>query len=113
MALEHAESGKVVDLSPFGNTLGAARTAAIVKTESFEVIRLVVHAGEHIPEHKVKGAITLHCLEGRAMLELESGDLTLNRNDWVYLDGGILHAVKADEDSALLLTIFLAGPKDG
>lgn len=107
MALEHAESGKVVDLAPLRQNLKDAQTTAVVKAPSFEVIRLIVHAGERIPEHKVTGAITLHCLEGAARLELHSGAIDLVADDWVYLDGGVLHAVSAQTDSALLLTIVL------
>ena len=113
MALEHAESGEVFDLQPLGDQLKSSFTRAIVKTDSFEVIRLIVHAGERIPEHKVTGAITLHCLEGRAHLELEDSSIDLAANDWVYLEGGVLHAVSATEDSALLLTIFLGTPRGG
>lgn len=107
MALERAESGEIVNLAPLRGELSGAQTTAIVKSSTFEVIRLVVHAGERIPEHKVKGSITLHCLQGAVRLEVKSGTLNLTADDWVFLDGGILHAVSAETDSALLLTIML------
>ncbi len=106
MAVHHARPGEVVDLKPLGDGLRDARTTAIVKSEAFEAVRLVVLAGREIPPHQVPGPIMLHCLEGRVLLGL--GDLTLEvaAGQWVYLDGGARHSVKAIEDSSLLLTIL-------
>jgi quercetin dioxygenase-like cupin family protein len=108
MALHHAKAGEIVDLKPIGPGLKGATTAAIVKTEHFEAIRLIVHAGDEIRQHKVSGEITLHCLEGHVELGLDPTPIALKANEWVYLEGGAPHSVKAIEDSSLLLTIFLA-----
>ncbi|AMK22945.1 MULTISPECIES: cupin domain-containing protein [Sphingomonadaceae] len=107
MALHHAKRGEIVDLGPLGPGLGDARTAAIIKTDYFEAIRLIVHAGAEIPQHSVSGEMTLHCLEGRVELAIDSAPVTLKANEWVYLDGGAPHSVRAIENSSLLLTIFL------
>ena len=107
MALKHATAGEVVNLSPLGERLREARTEAIVKSKSFEAVRLVVHAGRVIPTHKVPGQITLHCLEGRVEIGLYDSSLELGPNDWAYLDGGEPNAVRGIEDSSLLLTILL------
>jgi quercetin dioxygenase-like cupin family protein len=107
MALHHAKPGEIVDLGPIGPGLGEVRTAAIIKTDHFEAIRLIVHAGAEIPQHKVSGEITLHCLEGHVELGVDPKPIALRANEWVYLKGGAPHSVKAIEDSSLLLTIFL------
>ena len=52
MAMHHASSGEVFDLAPLGSNLKGARTTAIVKSEAFEVVRLVVHAGVDIKTHQ-------------------------------------------------------------
>ena len=106
MAIRHAKSGEVVDLRPLGEDLKQARTTAIVKSASFEAVRLVVRAGDNIAPHKVEGAIMLHCLEGRVELGLSEKALGLSANQWVYLDGGVTHSVRGIEDSAVLLTIL-------
>ena len=105
MALKHAEPGQVVHLQPLGAQLSTARTSAIVKSERFEAVRLVVSAGSSIPSHKVSGFITLFCLEGHVVLEA-GREIELRSGDWVYLDRGAAHAVRAIEDSALLLNIL-------
>lgn len=106
MALHHAKAGEVVDLRPLADKLKNAKTAAIIKTQSFEAIRLVVPAGREIPSHDVSGNITLHCLEGCVSLGLAQATIELNAGEWVYLDGGEPHSVKGVEDASLLLTIL-------
>lgn len=108
MAVHHAGAGEVVDLRPLGRGLSGARTTAIVKTEAFEAIRLIVPAGTEIPTHQVSGQMTLHCLEGAVRLGLAGSSLELAVGQWVYLDGGAKHSVKGIEDSSLLLTILFA-----
>lgn len=108
MALKHAKAGQVVNLHPLGDRLKDAKTAAIVKEESFEAVRLIVPAGSEIPSHQVSGNITLYCLEGRVLLGVEDSEIELNAGDWVYLGGGAPHSVKGVEDSSLLLTILFS-----
>ncbi len=105
MALKHAEPGEVVDLRPLGPALAAAKTSALVKSDRFEAVRLVVPAGTTIPSHQVEGYITLQCLEGRAVLGAGE-DIDLRAGDWVYLERNASHSVRAIEDSSLLLTIL-------
>ncbi|HEY8127538.1 MAG TPA: cupin domain-containing protein [Hyphomicrobium sp.] len=49
----------------------------------------------------------MQCLEGRVELGTDSNPIVLKAQDWVYLEGGAPHSVRATEDSSLLLTIFL------
>jgi quercetin dioxygenase-like cupin family protein len=109
MALHHAKSGEVVDLGPLAENLRSAQTTALVKADTFEAVRLIVHAGTKIPPHRVGGRFTLHCLEGHVRLGLDSGEMDLSAGEWVYFDGGITHSVEGIEDSSLLLTILFAG----
>ncbi len=112
MALHHAKPGEIVDLRPAGESLKDGRTAAIVKTEQFEAIRLVIPAGTEIPAHKVSGNLTLQCLEGLVELGLATSPVILKAHDWIYLDGDAAHSLRAIEDSSLLLTIFLIPKED-
>ncbi|MDI6838633.1 cupin domain-containing protein [Ciceribacter thiooxidans] len=108
MAKHHAASGEIIDLAPLTSELKAARTRAIVKTDAFEAVRLVAHAGADIKAHKVDGPITLHCLEGRVQVNVPGKSLELFAANWIYLEGGVPHSIKAIEDSSLLLTIVFA-----
>jgi quercetin dioxygenase-like cupin family protein len=113
MAMHHASPGEVFDLAPLGSNLKDARTTAIVKSEAFEVVRLVVHAGVEIKTHRVDGPITLHCLEGRARLGLPEATLELSGGQWVYLEGGVPHSIQGIEDTLMLLTIIFPSGDSG
>lgn len=105
MALKHVEPGEVVDLRPLGPALGQAKTSALVKSDRFEAVRLIVPAGTTIPTHQVDGYITLLCIEGRVVLGGER-DIELGAGDWVYLERGAPHSVRGIQDASLLLTIL-------
>jgi quercetin dioxygenase-like cupin family protein len=106
MDLHHAKPGEIVHLRPLGPALKDTATTAIIKSDRFEAMRLIVHAGAKIPSHEVSGNITLHCLEGAVEVGLKPAVVELRTGDWIYLDGGEAHSVKGLEDSALLLTII-------
>jgi quercetin dioxygenase-like cupin family protein len=103
MALPHAQAGEKVHLESVSST--EAKTAALVKTDRFEAARLVLASGATIQRHSVPGHVILYCIEGSVVLdanrqtELESGD-------WIYLDRGEEHGLRATSDSSLLLTVL-------
>ncbi len=108
MALKRAAPGEVVRLGPLGSDLTSSRTTALVKTDRFEAVRLVVVAGSTIPAHRVDGYLTLHCLEGRVALGA-GNEIALAAGDWIYLERAADHSVRGIEDSSLLLTIMFDG----
>jgi quercetin dioxygenase-like cupin family protein len=107
MALHHAASGEVLDLRSLQGDVRTTRTTALVKSDSFEAIHLVVQAGGEIAPHQVPGKFTLLCMEGRVTIGLADGAIEMSAGQWVYFDGGVRHSVQAVEDSSLLLTIML------
>ncbi len=106
MALRHYGPGQKARLAKPGSTLDETRGTALVKTDRFEAVNLVLRSGSSIPAHAVDGYITLQCLEGRVTLSMERGEIELEPGDWVYLEGGEKHGLEAAEDSSLLLTIL-------
>lgn len=83
----------------------------MIKTPSFEVIRLVLPEGKVIPPHQVPGEMTAQCLEGKVVMGAGSSEVELTAGVMLYLDGSAPHSVSAVEDSSLLVTILLV-PKD-
>ena len=104
MALHHAIPGEVVDLSIAVNQPG---TRAIVKTDRFEAIHLILKKGETIPAHQVASQITLHCLASAVAVQVADGTLTLHADQWVFFDENTIHAIDAATDTLLLMTIML------
>jgi len=105
MALSHAKPGEVINLCD--ESITPDRTAALVKTSSFEAVRLVVQAEREIPWHQVPKELTLYCIKGDVILRVETGEIQLRAGGWVFLEGGTRHALSARVDSTLLLTIML------
>ena len=81
------------------------KTSALVKTDRFEAVKLVLAEGEEISSHAVAGYATIHCLQGSVIIDA-AGQVQLNAGDWLYLDRGQQHSVAAREDSSLLVTIL-------
>lgn len=104
MALHHLVPGEKVHLASRASA-AEARTAALVKTDRFEVAQLVLGAGDVIARHSVPGYSTIHCLEGKVMLETDE-PIELSPSDWLYLDRGQEHSIRAVENCSLLLTIL-------
>lgn len=107
MALPHASSGQLVDVRPLGSQLTSAPSRAILKTSGLELMRMVLTAGRTVPEHRVPGECTIQCLEGRVELTSHGNTLIMREGDLVYFEGGVVHALHAQEDSSLLVTILM------
>lgn len=102
MAHAHAAPGEVIDL----NVFGATKSTAVVKEESFEVIRIVVESGKPIPPHKVDGPITVQCLSGTCTFFVGEEPRTLTPGSWLFLAGGTKHALESESTAILLVTIL-------
>ena len=106
MALEHAESGDLIDVRPLGARLGSSVSTALFKAEDLEVMRLVLLAGKEIPPHKVAGEVTIQCIEG--VVEVTSGSVRRLEAGWMlFLRGDEVHSLRGIEDASVLVTIFL------
>lgn len=106
MAIPHAKPGEIIDVRPFGEALNTTRTAALIKTDQVEVIRIVMHAGKVIPEHEAPGEIIVQCLEGRIAFTALGKTQELAVGQLLYLQAEEPHAVRCLEDASFLVTIL-------
>ena len=107
MAVPHAASGELIDIRPLGAKLRQTDSSTLVRADHLEVFRLVLPAGKAVADHKASGAITIQCLEGAVEFEAHGRTQMLRAGSMVYLSDAIPHAVKALEDSSLLVTVLL------
>lgn len=107
MALPHAQALDIIDLRPLGPALRDAVTTSLLKTPSLQLMRLVLPAGQGLPTHSVLGAITVHCIEGEAVVTTRTRTCRLLAGQLVMLEGGEPHAVQAVTDASLLVTVLL------
>jgi quercetin dioxygenase-like cupin family protein len=60
-----------------------------------------------LPQHKVPGEITIHCLEGSLDVGLDDATVRLEAGELLFLAGNATHALKAVTDACALVTIVL------
>lgn len=108
MSMEHAQPEQVVNVRPLRSRLHDARTTTLVKTSTYELIRLVVHAGREIATQS-PGEVIVQCLEGEIEFRASTGMKILHAGDLLHLPPRVPHAMKATVDSSLLVTILLRG----
>lgn len=106
MSIQHAQSGEIISL-PLGAALTSSKTTTLIKTADLEVIRLVLPSGKEIPSHKAPGEITVQCLEGRVAFTAHDKTQDLAPGQMLYLSASEPHALKAAENSTVLVTIQL------
>jgi quercetin dioxygenase-like cupin family protein len=107
MALQHASSGQVIALQRGDEDASQFSSIALAKTDEIELIRLVLPTGKTMPEHWVKGEVTLQCLSGEIAVDAHGRTATLHGGEMLYLAGATPHALRAVADSVALLTIVL------
>ncbi len=94
MAIPHAKPGEIVNLRPLGAHLKEHTTTTLIKSNSLEVLRLVIPAGTQIAKHQVPGEITAQCLEGHVIFDAGGTDRGLSTGDLLFLAGGTPHALR-------------------
>ena len=109
MAIHHASSGELIDIRPLKNDLKSAITKTLYKSNRLEVFRMILLAGKEMPAHQVAGEITVLCIEGHIEFTFGETSRSMRKGDLLCLAGGERHALKAVEDSSVLVTILLHG----
>ncbi|AKJ67620.1 cupin [Pandoraea thiooxydans] len=107
MATPRAAFGELIDIRPLGPALKDAKSVTLVRSERLEVIRLMLPAGKHIPEHRVPGEITVQCLEGRLKFSTPAATHTMRAGDLLFVEPGHAHWLEALDDTSVLVTLYL------
>ncbi len=109
MAIHHASSGEVIDIRPLERHLNSTIAKALNRSDRLEVFRMILLAGDEMPQHRVIGEITVQCLEGQVAFTFDQTTRAPFEGDLVCLAGGVDHSLKAVDDSSVLVTILLHG----
>lgn len=107
MAIPHAASGDLIDISALPEHGRITDSMTLVRANHIEVFRLVLPAGKVLQEHAAAGSITIQCLTGVVELDAHGRTQTLHPGTLVYLDDAQPHGVRALEDASLLITMLL------
>jgi quercetin dioxygenase-like cupin family protein len=98
---------KQMDLQAFlSDTGGLARATTLFQEGGLRGLLLHLNAGEQIPEHQTRGAITVHCLQGEATFWSGQEQATLRPASLLSLAPAAPHRVMAQQDTLLLVTVW-------
>lgn len=106
MALPHAASGEMIPLQRPEDDIANFTSIALVRTDTLELIRLVMPKDKEMPVHQVPGEVTLLCLHGELVCDAHGKSTSLRPGQMLYLLGGVPHGIRATEDAIGLLTIL-------
>lgn len=79
--------------------------ATLLKDAGMRVLLVVIHEGAAIEPHKAEGPISVHLLTGAIRMTAGGEKVALRPGQILTLEAGLEHDVKADEESAFLLTM--------
>jgi len=82
-----------------------SRTAPLVREPGLRAFLLHLRAGEEMPEHKVKGPITVQCLQGRVLFSTADDSTELISGSIISLPGGVPHSLFARTASLMIVTV--------
>lgn len=93
MGIVHATPYDSINVAPLGPALSQARTSVLVKTESLEVLQLVIPVGEDIVNHRTRGKVTIQCIGGEVGVIVNAVTDVPLRSKLLYLNKNQLNAL--------------------
>jgi len=111
-----ADDEQIIDLDKCYQTLlgedhkavDGHRQYTLSRRGSLTVILFHFNKGSRIPEHTVRGGVTIHVLEGELEIETAAQKHILKADQLLVLKGGVEHDVHALAETRMLLTIQLS-----
>jgi quercetin dioxygenase-like cupin family protein len=97
---------KSAELSNYASNFSQlARTTQLVREAGLRAFLLHLHAGEEMPEHKVKGPITVQCLQGSVLFSTAEESIEWISGSIISLPGGVPHSLVARGSSLMVVTV--------
>jgi quercetin dioxygenase-like cupin family protein len=97
------------DLQDFvSNRAGLPRTTTLSRESGLRTLLLHLNAGERIPEHQTRGAIMVHCLNGKGAFFIADHRIELRPALLITVPAAVPHSVIAAEDEDLLLLVAVS-----
>jgi quercetin dioxygenase-like cupin family protein len=113
MALPHAQLLDVINVGPLGDQLSGTVSTSLIKTDRIQLLHMVLAPHQDQPMHHVDDECTIHCLEGAVDVIIGVGVRQLRPGNVIVLPAKEQHALKAREESAVLVTLLLRGGDAG
>lgn len=104
MSASQESHDDVIGVRPLGTALAGTKSSMLARAPTLEVHRLVIARGREIPTHQARGAISVHCLEGRIRFTACGATRELGAGQMLVLAAGEPHSLVGVEDSSVLVT---------
>jgi quercetin dioxygenase-like cupin family protein len=102
---------QIIHLHGHDVPLARTHTEPVLNAGGMKVVRIELPQGSEIPRHSTPDAATLQCLAGSIVVGLDDEELRLSADQMIYLEAHQPHAVRANIDSVLLLTMCISEPE--
>jgi quercetin dioxygenase-like cupin family protein len=83
------------------------RQETVFKQGHLTVALFVFDRFSHLPEHVAEGIVTMHVLKGWMKISVGDVEHTLKAGQILIVNSGIRHALKAEEESEVLVGVYL------
>ena len=100
-----AEDETLREFAQESKTGRAAKT--LVKEGPLRITLVALKKGTALPSHHVEGPISIQTIRGCLVLTTDRGDMDVPEGNLIALGPGVVHAAKAQEDCAILLTFAM------
>ncbi|MEL7834932.1 hypothetical protein [Fodinibius sp. Rm-B-1B1-1] len=105
MRYGHVQSGDPINLQSLREELDVDTSYALVKTDNMEVIRMALPQGKSVEEHVLDSEISVQCLQGEILFQIDGRASSLTHDDWLYLKKGQPYSYSVKSDAIVLITI--------
>lgn len=107
MALTHTAPGEIIDVRAPTGPLHLTDSKTLVRADHLEIFRYVLPAGKVVEPHTAAGLMVVQCLDGKVEFTCLGTTQILTPGAMLYLPDQEPHALKALENSQLLVTLLL------
>lgn len=90
------------------NPAGLSRATTLFRESGLRALLLHLNAGEGIPEHQTRGAIMVHCLEGKGVFLVGDDRIELRPGLLISIPPAVSHSVIADEREPISLLVAVS-----
>ena len=96
----------LVDLKHEPTWRTARRNAVtLLKQPIFRIVLVALQAGAEVASHQTDSPVTVQAIEGRLAVRVGADECVLGAGQLLTLRPGLRHTVRAQDDSAFLLTL--------
>ena len=89
---------------------GRRNAVTLLKAPGLRVVLVALQGGAEVAWHQTDSPVTVQTLEGRVAVRIDADELVLTTGQLLTLRPGLEHAMRAQDESAFLLTLASEAP---